>query len=82
MTPNLLTEHRGGSFLLELLHLAGWRLEVRGGDSPQIRATRANVVLEVTGRTLAEATGIAFARAMRSGNRERTRKDSGPTRRA
>lgn len=57
-----------GSFLLELLYFAGWQLQVRGGRPARIRAERGDVELEVTGASLAEATGIVFARAMRSGN--------------
>jgi hypothetical protein len=71
MATTLLSEDRGGAFLVELLHFAGWRLQIHDGDPPQIRATRADVTLEASGRTLAEAAGILFARAMRSGNRER-----------
>jgi hypothetical protein len=66
MATNLANETRGGSFLLELLYFAGWQLRVRDGAVPRIHATRAGVELEVTGATLAEATGRLFARAMRS----------------
>jgi hypothetical protein len=55
-----------GSFLLELLQLAGWQLRVRDGDTAQIRARRGEVELEVAGASLAEAVGTVFARAMRS----------------
>jgi hypothetical protein len=54
------------SFLLELLHFAGWRLQVRRGRPARIRATRNSVQLDVTGSSVAEAAGIVFARAMRS----------------
>jgi hypothetical protein len=55
-----------GSFLLELLQLAGWQLQVRDTDRARIRARRGDVELEVTGASLAEAVGTVFARAMRS----------------
>ena len=54
------------TFLLELLYFAGWQLEIREGGTTRIRATRADVELEVTGGSLAEAAGTAFAQAMRS----------------
>ena len=54
------------SFLLELLRFAGWRLEIRQGSSTRIRAARSGVELDVTGRSLAQAAGTLFARAMRS----------------
>ena len=73
MATNLVSEERGGSFLLELLHFAGWQLQIRDGVRPEIRATRADVQLEVAGASLAEAAGIVFARAMRSGRRKRER---------
>ena len=66
MATNLATDARGGSFLLELLHLAGWQLQVRDGDRARIRARRGEVELDVTGASLAEAAGTVFARAMRS----------------
>lgn len=71
MTTGLLPQDRGGSFLLELLHFAGWRLQIRNGETPTIRARRADVELEVSGGSLAEAAGIVFARAMRSSKRKR-----------
>lgn len=55
------------SFLLELLHFAGWRLEIRRGLSTRIRAARGGVELDVTGPSLSHAAGTVFARAMRSG---------------
>jgi hypothetical protein len=67
MATNSIRELPPGSFLLELLHWAGWRLQVRDGNAPTIRAERADVALEVTGTSLSEAAGIVFARAMRSG---------------
>ena len=57
------------TFLLELLYFAGWQLEIREGGTTRIRATRADVELEVTGGSLAEAAGTVFARAMRSSSR-------------
>ena len=66
MATNLATDARGGSFLLELLHLAGWQLQVRDSDRARIHARRGEVELEVTGASLAEAAGTVFARAMRS----------------
>lgn len=54
------------SFLLELLHFAGWRLEIRRGSSTRIRAARGRVQLDVTGPSLSHAAGTVFARAMRS----------------
>jgi hypothetical protein len=54
------------SFLLELLHFAGWRLQIRRGSSTQIRAARGGVELDVTGPSLPHAAGTLFARAMRS----------------
>ena len=53
-------------FLLELLHFAGWRLEIRRGSSTRIRAARSGVVLDVTGPSLSHSAGTLFARAMRS----------------
>jgi hypothetical protein len=66
MATNLATDARGGSFLLELLHLAGWQLQVRDSDRARIHARRGEVELEVTGASLAEAAGTVFAQAMRS----------------
>jgi hypothetical protein len=62
---------RSGSFLLELLYFAGWRLDVRDGDAPRIRATRADIELEAGGASLAHAAGTIFAEAMRSSRRAR-----------
>ena len=69
MATNLANEAPGGSFLLELLSLAGWQLQVRDGETPTIYASRADVELEVSGASLADATGTIFARAMRSSRR-------------
>jgi hypothetical protein len=71
MATNLVEETRGGSFLLELLYFAGWRLQVRDGEAPSIRATRADVELDVSGASLADAAGRLFAQAMRSSHRDR-----------
>ena len=71
MVTNSASEAHGGSFLLELLYFAGWRLDVRDGDAPRIRATRAEIELEAGGASLAEAAGTIFARAMRSSRRDR-----------
>ena len=71
MATNLAVNARGGSFLLELLHLAGWQLEVRDSDKARIRARRGEVELEVTGASLAEAAGTVFAQAMRSNRSHR-----------
>ena len=66
MATNLAANARAGSFLLELLQLAGWQLQVRDTDRPRSHARRGEVELEVTGASLAEAAGTVFARAMRS----------------
>jgi hypothetical protein len=66
MATNVVGNARRGSFLLELLHLAGWQLQVRDSDRARIRASRGEVELEVTGASFAEAAGTVFARAMRS----------------
>jgi hypothetical protein len=69
MATNRAKHARGGSSLLELLYFAGWQLRVRDGAIPTIRATRADVELEVSGASLADAAGTIFARAMRSSRR-------------
>jgi hypothetical protein len=56
-----------GTYLLELLHFAGWQLRIRRGKSTTIFATRDAVTLEVTETSLPRAAGVMFARAMRSG---------------
>jgi hypothetical protein len=61
----------GGSFLLELLHFAGWQLQVQDGETARIRASRNDVALDVTADSLADAAGTVFARAMRSGRGRR-----------
>jgi hypothetical protein len=69
MATNLSDKAYEGSFLLELLHFAGWKLQVQDGETARIRANRGDVALDVTADGLAEAAGTAFARAMRSGRR-------------
>jgi len=66
MATNRAANAPAGSFLLELLQLAGWQLQVRDTDTARIRARRGDVELEVTGASLADAVGTVFARAMRS----------------
>jgi hypothetical protein len=73
MTTNPAANAPAGSFLLELLQLAGWHLQVRDSDTARIRARRGEVELEVTGASLAEAVGTVFARAMRSNRSYRGR---------
>ncbi len=60
----------GESFLLKLLHFAGWKLQVRRGDSTTIRAMRDDVAVEATERTFGGAAGVVFARAMSSARSE------------
>jgi len=69
MATNLSDKAHEGSFLLELLHFAGWKLQVQDGEAPRIRANRGDVAFDVTADSLADAAGTAFARAMRSGRR-------------
>ena len=66
MATKLATSAHRRSFLLELLQLAGWQLQVRESDPARIRARRGEVELDVTAASLAEAAGTVFARAMRS----------------
>ena len=66
MATSSVTDRERESFLLELLHFAGWRLEIRKGSATRIRAARSGVELDVTGPSLAHAAGTLFARAMRS----------------
>ena len=61
----------GESFLLDLLHLAGWQLQVRRAPVPRILASREHVELDVSGSSLAHAAGVVFARAMWSETRAR-----------
>jgi hypothetical protein len=67
MATNLSDKAHEGSFLLELLHFAGWKLQVQDGKTPRIRANRGDVALDVTADSLPDAAGTVFARAMRSG---------------
>jgi hypothetical protein len=67
MATNLSGKAHEGSFLLELLHFAGWKLQVQDGETARIRANRGDVALDVTADSLAGAAGTVFARAMRSG---------------
>ena len=69
MAANPVIATEGGSFLLELLHYAGWRLQVRDGETVRIHAARDGVEVDAAGASLPEAAGVAFARAMRSGRR-------------
>jgi hypothetical protein len=66
MATSSVSDAERESFLLELLHFAGWRLEIRRGSSTRIRAARVDVELDVTGPSLSHAAGTLFARAMRS----------------
>ena len=66
MATSSVSDPERESFLLELLHFAGWRLQIRRGSSTRIRAARGGVELEVTGPSLSHAAGTVFARAMRS----------------
>jgi hypothetical protein len=68
MPAQLTTSPVEGSLLLGLLRYAGWRLEVRKSDGVAIRASRDGVEVRAAGRTVSEATGVVFARAMRSGS--------------
>ena len=67
MATSLPTYDEPGAFLLELLYFAGWHLDVRDDQTTTIRATRADVEVEVSGDSLDEAADAVFLRAMRSG---------------
>jgi hypothetical protein len=67
MATNLSEKGHQSSFLLELLHFAGWKLQVHDREAPRVRANRGDVALDVTADNLADAAGTVFARAMRSG---------------
>lgn len=67
VAPNPVTRSEGGSFLLELLYYAGWQLRVREGETVRIHAARHGIEIDITGRSLPQAAGTVFARAMRSG---------------
>jgi hypothetical protein len=71
METKLAAGAHGRSFLLELLQLAGWQVQVRDGAPPRIRARRDEVELEVTGVNFTEAAGTMFAQAMRSARPDR-----------
>jgi hypothetical protein len=47
----------------------------RNGETTTIRARRADAEVEVTGASPEEAAGIAFARALRSGDRDEPPED-------
>ena len=65
---NSMIRPEGGSFLLELLYYAGWQLRVQSGETVRIHAARHGIEIDVTGRSLPQAAGTVFARAMRSGH--------------
>lgn len=69
MAANLVSEACGGSFLPELLHFAGWQVQVREGPRPTIHAARADIELKVSGTSLADAAGTTFAHAMPASRR-------------
>jgi hypothetical protein len=69
VATKLVSEAGQGSFLLDLLYLAGWRLRVREGETVRILATRGDIALDVTRASLPEAAGAVFAQAMRSGRK-------------
>ena len=60
-------EAGSGYWLLELLSLAGWRLDLRTGGRPAVTATRDGIELEADAETLPEAATLLFVRAMQSG---------------
>lgn len=62
-----------GALLLELLRLAGWRVDLRGGEAPRVRATRDGVRVEAARDTVGEAAVVVFLAAMRSGAERRRR---------
>ena len=66
MATSSISQDGQGSFLLELLHFAGWQIRIHRGPPARIRAVRNAVELDVTDSSLAEAAGIVFARAMRA----------------
>lgn len=70
VAPNPIAYAERGSFLLELLHYAGWQLRIRDGAPARIHATRDGIVIDVTDSSLAQAAGTVFARAMRSGHHQ------------
>ena len=68
MARDLVEGRRDGAFLLELLHFAGWQLDLRQQQPPRIGARRGVINLEAGGTSLAEALGRLFTEAMRSGS--------------
>src|SRR5712691_944552 len=78
MATRLVEASRSGSFLLELLYFAGWRLDVRDGDAPRVRATRDEIELEADGarRTLHRTISGVLRRPHGAGKGRRR----GPTR--
>lgn len=66
MSVQLTTGSADESLLLELLHYAGWRLQIRRAGGVSIQALRDGVEVSASGRSLPEAAGAIFARAMRS----------------
>jgi hypothetical protein len=66
MASDLVDERRDGAFLLELLHFAGWQLELRQHQPPRIGARRGIINVEAGGTNLAEAVERLFTEAMRS----------------
>jgi hypothetical protein len=68
MATDLSDQTHGSSFLIELLHFAGWQVHVQEGETARIRANRGDVALDVTAGSVADAAGTVFARAMRSGH--------------
>ena len=68
MATDLPDQTHRDSFLIELLHFAGWQLRFYEGETARIRANRGDVALDVRADSLADAAGTVFARAMRSGH--------------
>src|SRR5712691_11016356 len=61
MATRLVEASRSGSFLLELLYFAGWRLDVRDGDAPRVRATRDEIELEAASGVGSKTTCVCRA---------------------
>ena len=66
MARDLVEGRRDGAFLLELLHFAGWQLDLRQQQPPRIGARRGVINVEAGGTSLAEAVDRLFTEAMRS----------------
>ena len=66
MARDLVEGRRDGAFLLELLHFAGWQLDLRQQQPPRIGARRGVIKVEAGGTNLAEAVDRLFTEAMRS----------------